>query len=189
MKWVRPVFTMSLKSLLFLATGRGSFFTPGNVTFTVSGVGRDVHGRGKGVVAALALVHVVVGLQHFLGIGELAALQHVRAVGHHFVHVHVALRATASLPDHQRELVVQLMCEDLVADLADQIALLLRKFDPVQGWPGRRPSSGMAKAWMISRGMLPGGPILKLLRLRSVCAPQYLSAGTFTSPIVSFSMR
>ena len=32
-------------------------------------------------------------------------------------------------------------------------------------------------------------PILKLFRERSVCAPQYLSAGTFTSPIVSCSIR
>ena len=32
------------------------------------------------------------------------------------------------------------------------------------------------------------GPILKLLRERSVCAPQYLSAGTFTSPMVSCSV-
>src|SRR5690606_3687179 len=33
------------------------------------------------------------------------------------------------------------------------------------------------------------GPILKLFRERSVWAPQYLSAGTFTSPMVSFSIR
>ncbi len=32
-------------------------------------------------------------------------------------------------------------------------------------------------------------PILKLLLLRSVWAPQYLSAATFNSPIVSFSIR
>ena len=37
--------------------------------------------------------------------------------------------------------------------------------------------------------MLASGPILKLLRERSVWAPQYLSAGTFTSPIVSCSIR
>ena len=35
----------------------------------------------------------------------------------------------------------------------------------------------------------PERPILKLFLERSVCAPQSLSAGTFTSPIVSFSMR
>ena len=49
--------------------------------------------------------------------------------------------------------------------------------------------------WFIIRfpshtgGMLADGPMRKLLRLRSVWAPQYLSAGTCTSPIVSFSMR
>src|SRR6218665_2309583 len=36
--------------------------------------------------------------------------------------------------------------------------------------------------------MLASGPILKLLRLRSVCAPQYTWAGTFTSPMVSVSI-
>jgi len=35
---------------------------------------------------------------------------------------------------------------------------------------------------MISFGMEASGPILKLFRERSVCAPQYLSAGTCTSP-------
>ena len=45
-----------------------------------------------------------------------------------------------------------------------------------------------AKPSMISRGIVPAGPILKLLRERSVCAPQYLSAGTFTSPMVSCSI-
>src|SRR5690606_7990871 len=41
---------------------------------------------------------------------------------------------------------------------------------------------------MISFGMEAAGPILKLLRERSVCAPQYLSAGTCTSPMVSCSI-
>ena len=35
--------------------------------------------------------------------------------------------------------------------------------------------------------MEAGAPILKLWSERAVCAPQSLSAGTFTSPIVSFS--
>ena len=48
----------------------------------------------------------------------------------------------------------------------------------------------MPKAWMISRGMVSSPtPMGKLFRLRSVCAPQYLSAGTRTSPIESCSMR
>src|SRR5690606_16783936 len=41
---------------------------------------------------------------------------------------------------------------------------------------------------MISFGIEAAGPILKLLRERSVWAPQYLSAGTCTSPIVSCSI-
>src|SRR5690606_21556748 len=45
-----------------------------------------------------------------------------------------------------------------------------------------------AKPRTTSSGIDAAGPILKLLRERSVCAPQYLSAGTRTSPIVSFSI-
>ena len=43
---------------------------------------------------------------------------------------------------------------------------------------------------VISRGIVSSPtPMGKLFRLRSVCAPQYLSAGTRTSPIESCSMR
>src|ERR1700722_15944811 len=47
--------------------------------------------------------------------GELAA-----SVGDHLVHVHVELRAAAGHPDVQREHVVMLAAQDLVADLNDQ---------------------------------------------------------------------
>ena len=62
----------------------------------------------------------------------------------------------------------------------------------------RTPSSALAraqaffrrpKAWMICPGMLAGSPMGKCILLRSVCAPQYLSLGTCTSPMLSFSMR
>src|SRR5690554_5787308 len=45
-----------------------------------------------------------------------------------------------------------------------------------------------AKALIISLGIEAGAPILKFSKERSVCAPQNRSAGTFTSPIVSFSI-
>ena len=52
---------------------------------------------------------------------ELAA-----AVGDHLVDVHVELRAAAGHPDVQREHVVVLAGEDLVADLDDQRMRLCR---------------------------------------------------------------
>lgn len=61
--------------------------------------------RREGVVGALALVDVVVGVYH-LG-PQLAAQDLDRAVGDHLVGVHVALRAAARLPHHQREVVRQ----------------------------------------------------------------------------------
>ena len=44
------------------------------------------------------------------------------AVGDHLVHVHVELGAAAGHPDVQRELVVVLACQDLVADADDQVS-------------------------------------------------------------------
>ena len=46
----------------------------------------------------------------------------------------------------------------------------------------------IAYEWIISIGIEPLGPILKLFLDLSVWAPQSLSEGTFTSPIVSFSI-
>lgn len=74
--------------------------------------GCDVHGRGEGIVAGLAHIHVVVG------VNELAPdlPSHVLdcPVGDDFVHVHVRLRAGASLPDDKREVIIELALDDLV---------------------------------------------------------------------------
>ena len=81
--------------------------------------GRDVHRRGKRVVGRLRHVDVVVRVNRRLAAerraGELAA-----AVGDHLVHVHVELRAAARHPNVQREHVVMLARQNLVADLHDQ---------------------------------------------------------------------
>ena len=80
----------------------------------------DVHRRGKRVVRRLRHVDVVVGMHRRLAAerraGELAA-----AVGDHLVDVHVELRAAAGHPHVQREHVVMLAGQDLVADLHDQL--------------------------------------------------------------------
>ena len=44
-------------------------------------------------------------------------------VCHHFIHVHIALRAGAGLPDHQRKLIIQFSCQDLIAYFADEFTL------------------------------------------------------------------
>ena len=54
------------------------------------------------------------------------------------------------------------------------------------------PESSMPKEIIYAFGYLKKAAAMtnfELLRERSVCAPQYLSAGTCTSPMVSFSMR
>ena len=67
--------------------------------------GGDVHGGGVGVVAALALVDVIVGVDGRLA-AELSAEQLDGAVGDDLVGVHVGLGAGPRLPDHQREVVI-----------------------------------------------------------------------------------
>src|SRR5690606_31298443 len=71
---------------------------------------------------------------------------------------------------------------NLPANISSQTAAMESRFST-----GNTPKSQLAyaaaflryaKASMISFGMDAAGPILKLLRERSVCAPQYLSAGT-----------
>ena len=46
------------------------------------------------------------------------------AVSNDFVHVHVALRPRACLPDDERELIVELPCEYFITDCCDEITLL-----------------------------------------------------------------
>ena len=47
------------------------------------------------------------------------------AVGNHFVHVHVELRAAARHPNVQRKHVFVLTSEDLVANLYDEVVALV----------------------------------------------------------------
>ncbi|RMS18559.1 hypothetical protein ALP75_201500 [Pseudomonas syringae pv. actinidiae] len=81
--------------------------------------GGNVHGGREAVVGALRAVDVIVGV-HWRFAATALAGQFVSAAGNHFVDVHVALRATAGLPDHQRKLRVVLTVEHLVGSLFDQ---------------------------------------------------------------------
>src|SRR5688572_31287530 len=53
------------------------------------------------------------------------------AIRDYFVGVHVRLRATAGLPDAQREVIVKLASDDLVGSLEDKLAFLFRKLAKV----------------------------------------------------------
>src|SRR5260370_5109624 len=68
--------------------------------------GGNVHGGGKGVVGGLRHVDVVVGIDGLLAAHD-AAGDFDGAIGDQFGDVHGVLRATAGLPDPEREVVVQ----------------------------------------------------------------------------------
>src|SRR5690606_14736631 len=123
-----------------------------------------------------------------LPFAKLVALQHMGPVGNHFVNVHVGLGARSGLPDDQRELVGQLAREYLIAYLGDEVTLFRGQYSGI-GIGVRRGLFKVRKCFDDFLGIEAEGPILKLLRERSACAPQYLSAGTCTSPMVSCSIR
>ena len=65
----------------------------------------DVHGGGVGVVTALALIDVVIGMDRLLA-AKLTSKELNRSVGYHLVGVHVGLSSRTSLPDDQGEVVI-----------------------------------------------------------------------------------
>src|SRR6266403_6393999 len=79
---------------------------------------RDVHGRWKRVVRRLRHVDVIVRMYRRLA-AECRARELAATVGNDLVHVHVELGAAAGHPDMQREHVVMLTRQDLIADLDD----------------------------------------------------------------------
>src|SRR5690606_33527997 len=80
--------------------------------------GGDVHGRGDDVVAGLAHVDVVVGMNGAPG-AQGAAQNLVGPVGDDLVGVHVGGRAGPGLENVQGEVVVQAPVDDLLAGLDD----------------------------------------------------------------------
>jgi hypothetical protein len=99
----------------------------------------DVHGRGIGVVGRLAHIDVVVGVDRLLG-AHLAAQNLDRAIRDHLIGVHVRLGARTRLPDHQREVVVQLAFDHLIGGLDDGVGQGRRPACPGRGWSRRPPA-------------------------------------------------
>ena len=84
-----------------------------------------MHGSREGIIGGLAHIHIVIGMQ------DPAAGDFISAGGKDLVHVHVALGAGTGLPDHQREMPVQLSGKYLVRRSADGSRLFighLRRF-------------------------------------------------------------
>jgi len=147
---------------------------------------------------------VVVGVDRLLA-AHGAAEDFNGAVGDDFVGVHVGLCAGARLPDNEGEVVDELERCNLVSSLLDglsklgvYIALALCSLPlfrctvpspnfmlTVAAAPLRMPKARTMGGGMRSWGWL----ILKFSSERSVCAPQYLSDGTWISPKASLSVR
>jgi len=77
----------------------------------------DVHDGWESIIGRLGAIHVVIWVYHFRA--ELTSKDLNRTVRDDFVGVHVRLCARSSLPNNQREVVVQLVLSNLVCGLDD----------------------------------------------------------------------
>ena len=74
---------------------------------------RHMHRGRKHIIGRLTAIHVVVGVDQ-PALATLATQQLTGAIRQHLVDIHVGLRARASLPDHQRKLVIMLAGHHLI---------------------------------------------------------------------------
>ena len=93
----------------------------------------NAHCGGKRVVRRLGHVDVIIGMNRGLA-PERRARDLAATVGDHLIDVHVELRAAAGHPNVQREHVLMLAGENLVADLNDQLVALV--VEPLAGMVG-----------------------------------------------------
>ena len=125
---------------------------------------RDVHRRRECVVGALRFIDVVVG------VNQLFAQNLVGARRYHLVDVHVALRAAARLPDHQREFFIQLARQNLVARGGDCIGTLLIQIAQLAVSQCRRLFKDGERANHLTRNGLRADREILVAAL-SLCAP------------------
>ena len=109
-------------------------------------------------------------MNRFLG-AEFAAQQHVGAVGDHLVEVHVGLGAGTGLPDHQREVIVELAFDHLACGADDSagaarikqseflVGLGGGEFDDAEGMDDRDRHAIMADLEILSRALGLRAPI------------------------------
>ena len=83
----------------------------------------NVHGSREGIVGGLTLVNVVVGVNWLFG-AEFVSKDLVTTVGDDFVDVHIGLSSRTSLPDDEREVLVERTRKNLVANFGDRLGHL-----------------------------------------------------------------
>ena len=104
------------RRILLLQAGQGAdqlFNRRIQLVFYVEYAG-NVHGSRECIIGALALVHVVVGM-------DAAVDKLVAPVRQHFVDVHIGLRAASGLPYGQRKLIVPLTFKHFISRQKDAL--------------------------------------------------------------------
>ena len=113
MRWVRPALTTSANSVSLRRQGSARCSRAGTRSSDGRRRRRDAQGAGERVVARLAGVDVVVGV-------DVEVAREVREPCHDLVDVHVGRRAGAGLEDVDRELVVVVAVRDLTRPPRDR---------------------------------------------------------------------
>ena len=161
-RWVRPILTMSSKSRAFDASTAAQPGEGGKQAFAHLYGGGNVDGAREHVVGRLRAVDVIVGVHATIGSQRLSH-QLRRPVGDHFVEVHVALGATAGLPDHEGEVLVKASVDDLLGGLLYRLGDICREIPELPVDLGRalldereRPYQRSWQAFLPDREVLEG---------------------------------
>ena len=85
--------------------------------------GGNVHATWKGIIARLASVDVIVWMHGLFG-SHFTSQHFDCTIRDYLVHVHIGLRTTTRLPDHQREVIIQFTRTNLLANGNNGVANL-----------------------------------------------------------------
>ncbi|MNZ88870.1 hypothetical protein D3C78_1077720 [compost metagenome] len=158
--------------------------------------GSDVHGGGEAIVGALRAIDMVVWVYRNLAATALAG-QLVGAPGNHFIDIHIALGAAASLPDDEWKLVIELAVEHFIGSLLDQPGNVGRQvavavvdacggfFDHRQGMQNGQGHAFLADGEVDQRALRLGTPIGLLRNFDLAQAVSFDTAHTALTPLWS----
>ena len=76
-------------------------------------------------------------MNDFVLIGQFPSVQHMSAIGDHFIHIHIALGPTPGLPYDEGKFLVEQVVQDFIANPSDQIGFFFGKDPCIQVGQGR----------------------------------------------------
>ncbi len=103
------------------------FFDTGNRHFHQRFVCCNVHSGRERIIGRLRLVYIIVRMYRFLLIHEASTLNHMCAISHYLIYIHITLRAGAGLPHNEWKLIIQFTFQNFITNTTYQFTFLSRK--------------------------------------------------------------